>query len=327
MKRKLYTKQEVIKFISEGKKMVLSASESMLEQLPKGNWIGGTIPYFMDTEKGVESKDKIFVDNQTNIGINFNIQKYDADNMNLLTEDSYKNGFSIIIIPANSQAHIKYSLNALNYKNIFTNPIIGYIAGTHLDDINNKSPKIFNGETGERFEDGLITLNIQLPDNKVGRVEVINIFKQKINSDTIKFKEDGFSQKTCIVNGEERNFAEYLSEKEHDIKFPLIVNQNGALINKSFQLVDDKKSIVHFYAPVFKDEEYYLSERVEDYRGRFNSQIGENLETNYACNCILNYVYGDFENNKVKLSGATTFGEIAFQLLNQTLVFLEIDEV
>jgi len=327
MERKLYSKQEVIRFISEGKKMVLSASENMLDQLPKGNWIGGTIPYFMDTEKGIQSKEKIFVDDQSDIGTDFNIKKYCADNLNTVASDGFSNGFSIVIIPASTKTHTEFSLNSLNYPDIFNNPIIGFISGTHLNDLNTKTAKIYNGSTKEKFEDGLICLNIKLPENKIARVEIINIFEQNKNSDIITFKEDGFSQKTCVVNGKERNFAEYLKEIGHDIKFPLIVNQNGALINKSFQSIDEKNSEVSFYAPIFKEEEYYFSKNITNYKNEFNLQIPKTIETNYACNCILNYLYGEFEDNKVNITGATTFGEIAFQLLNQTLVFLEIDNI
>ncbi len=39
---------------------------------------------------------------------------------------------------------------------------------------------------------------------------------------------------------------------------------------------------------------------------------------------MLNYVYGKLEGRHTgKLTGPITFGEIAYQLLNQTLVYLE----
>jgi hypothetical protein len=42
----------------------------------------------------------------------------------------------------------------------------------------------------------------------------------------------------------------------------------------------------------------------------------------------LNYLYGKLEGRKTgDLTGPITFGEIAFQLLNQTLVYLEVTEV
>jgi hypothetical protein len=45
----------------------------------------------------------------------------------------------------------------------------------------------------------------------------------------------------------------------------------------------------------------------------------------FSCNCVLNYVYGRLENERAgRLEGPMTFGEIAFQLLNQTLVHVTI---
>ena len=41
---------EVNQMIAEGKALLLAGSEEALSQLSKGNWIGGTIPYFMDED-------------------------------------------------------------------------------------------------------------------------------------------------------------------------------------------------------------------------------------------------------------------------------------
>ncbi|MGO9017966.1 MAG: DUF6976 family protein [Syntrophobacteraceae bacterium] len=50
--------------------------------------------------------------------------------------------------------------------------------------------------------------------------------------------------------------------------------------------------------------------------------------TYYACNCILNFLYGELEGKKTgNITGPMTFGEIAYQLLNQPMVFLEIDKI
>lgn len=38
--------------IGSGKSLFLAGDENLLKRLPKGNWIGGTIPYFMDRRGG-----------------------------------------------------------------------------------------------------------------------------------------------------------------------------------------------------------------------------------------------------------------------------------
>lgn len=45
----------------------------------------------------------------------------------------------------------------------------------------------------------------------------------------------------------------------------------------------------------------------------------------FSCNCILNNLYGKLEGNVTPpFAGLVTFGEVAYHLLNQTLVYAEI---
>ncbi len=327
MERKLYSIQEAERFILNGQKMVITGDENALDKLPEGNWIGGTIPYFMDIDKGKENREMVFIDDQSDLAIDFNIKAYNIENQANLASEGFENGYSIIIIPSNSKSLFDFSLNSFSYPDMFQNPVFGYISGTHLDDLGHKKAKIYNGQTKEKFDDGIIALNIKLPDNKVGRIEIANIFEQDDLSDEITFPKSGFTQDTCFVNGIEKNFADYLKEINHDLRFPLIVNQNGALINKSLQSIDEQNRVVNFYAPVFKHEVYRLAKKLDNYGDHFATILPDNLKTNFACNCILNYLYGDFSKQKFNLTYATTFGEIGYQLLNQTLIYLAIDEI
>ena len=48
----------------------------------------------------------------------------------------------------------------------------------------------------------------------------------------------------------------------------------------------------------------------------------------FSCNCVLNYLFSNLENKKTgAFVGPVTFGEIAYQLLNQTLVYLEVKDI
>lgn len=45
----------------------------------------------------------------------------------------------------------------------------------------------------------------------------------------------------------------------------------------------------------------------------------------FSCNCILNHLYGQLEGQRTgRFTGPMTFGEIAFLLLKQTLVYLAV---
>ena len=62
MTQTLYTVEEVSAMIHDGKKMLLAGDAGLLSQLPKGDWIGGSTPYFiLYPEQMVESHEKLFV--------------------------------------------------------------------------------------------------------------------------------------------------------------------------------------------------------------------------------------------------------------------------
>ena len=60
---------------------------------------------------------------------------------------------------------------------------------------------------------------------------------------------------------------------------------------------------------------------------RSPSPVGH-AETNaFTCNCILNYVHSSLEGRRTgDVVGPMTFGEIAYQLLNQTLVYVTVSD-
>jgi len=44
----------------------------------------------------------------------------------------------------------------------------------------------------------------------------------------------------------------------------------------------------------------------------------------FTCNCILNYIYGELEGRQLPgPRGPMTFGEVAYQVLNQTMAYLQ----
>ncbi len=53
--------QEATALIESGKNLLCAGDAQLLKKLPKGNWIGGTTPYFMSQEGGQKSFDKIFI--------------------------------------------------------------------------------------------------------------------------------------------------------------------------------------------------------------------------------------------------------------------------
>ncbi len=316
--------------IAQGKTLLLAGDETALRQLPKGKWIGGTIPYFITHEAGgMESREKIFATDVTAVVAGMSIGQYDAESLRKVYLEGPDNGFSFIIIPALSQAHLGFALNAPNYENFGVSPLIGWISGVHLEDLGKVTPKVFNGLTGEALEEGALVLRAVLPPGKAAEVGIVNLFEQGAG-DELSFEADGFSAKDVLVNGVKQNFAAYVTAKGLDIKLPLVADYYGALVNISFQAVDEAAGEVKFYAPVFKGIQYKHAKPVANYEHDFKHLLEESCTVSedrivFSCNCILNYLYSDLAGKKTPpFAGPITFGEIAYQLLNQTLVYLEV---
>lgn len=333
MRQEILSIEDAKRKISEGRTLLLAGDEDALRQLPKGNWLAGTIPYFISHERGgLVSRDLICSTDITDIVTGVAISQYDHNSLARVYAEGPKHGFSFIVIPASSQAHLSFALNAPNYKSFGVTPLIGWIAGVHLDDLGKRTPKVFNGMTGDVVEDGALVLRAELPANKVAELGIINLFEQGAG-DTLTFSKDGFSAKDVLVNGEKRDFAAYLLKNKLDTKLPLVADYYGVMVNISFQGIDEAEGVVKFYAPVFSGIRYKHAKPVADYVKSFGSCLLKegHVETDkvvFSCNCILNYLYSELENKKTEpFVGPVTFGEIAYQLLNQTLVFLEIKEL
>ncbi|MDR1916758.1 MAG: hypothetical protein LBQ58_09320 [Synergistaceae bacterium] len=317
----LKTFEETAALIAENKLLHISGTESLLRKLPKGNWIGGSTEYFTEENGGIISGNMLDVRE-----LNFNTYKsaaYDVRTLANITAEAYPNGFSIVVLPFDSEVHKQYAQNAANYEDIFLKNIVGWISGFNLN-ATGQTPVAANGFTGEVFADRAVVLHISLPEDKTVQINIVNIFSPNTASPIITFDEEGFSARTCFVGGEKVIFADYIAEHNLNTQLPLIGDYSGAGINISIKSISD--GVVHFYAPVFKGINYRFAENIPDYVNAFQKKI-EELDTNseFACNCILNFLYGGLEGKKLGgFYGPITFGEIAWQLLNQTLVYLYI---
>lgn len=322
----LITLDKANQLIKSKKALALAGEEDLLAKLDAGNWIGGTIPYFMDKEGGIIEKNRVFATVLPDIVQVKRIKAYKENELSDIPQDAPEQGFSLIIIPASSKVHLSYAQNAPNYTDIFLKPIIGWISGVHLDNLNKITPKIFNGTNKTKSDQTAIVMHCQLPKKKMASIGIINLFKQG-RGDTITFSEDGFSAKECFINDRKQNFAEYINKNKLDIKLPLVANYCGTMVNVSFQNIVD--GTVNFYAPIFKNIEYRHAAPVKDYVKEFTALIPrKGIESAFSCNCILNFLYSELEGKKTgTLLGPMTFGEVAYQLLNQTLVYLEIVDV
>ncbi|MFZ6771568.1 DUF6976 family protein [Undibacterium sp. SXout7W] len=323
----LITVQAASELIRSGKALTLAGPESALDQLPAGNWIGGTIPYFMVADGGVVANEgKVFVNDLSSVG-HVSFASYGPDELAGIAGNGPDNGFAITIIPAGSTTHQKFAAGAANFEDAFVKPTVGWIAGVHLSELGSKTPKVYDGRTSAKYEDRAVVAYVSLPDNKLASIEIVNLFEQD-GGDVLNFQDTSFGVQQCTVNGNTVNFADYIRSRglEHG-KLPLVGDYAGAQINVSLQTVGEAGGTVALYAPVFPGVDYRFAKPVADYAAAFRTELaGKDDEgVAFSCNCILNFVFGELEGKAIGgVQGPVTFGEIAYQLLNQTLVSVRI---
>jgi hypothetical protein len=324
----LHEIDELAALIRRGKELLLAGDETLLRQLPKGNWIGGTIPYFMTEAGGIVDRRRIFV-NELPAGLRCaGIRRYDEDDIARVYADQPEDAVGFIIAPSWSRVHLSFAVNAPAYEKFATRPLVGWISGVHLAELGKAVPKVFDGSTGEALEQQAVVMHASLPRGKVAEVDVLNIFTQG-DGPAITFPSSGFSASTVEIDGSRRNLAEYLHENGVDTRLPLVADYCGASVNVSFLSVDRAGGEVRFYGPVFADVPYRHARPVTDYVSAFLSRlpIGLGSSIAFSCNCILNYLHSGLEGRKTgDIVGPITFGEIAYQLLNQTMVYLVIED-
>jgi hypothetical protein len=322
----LLTPPETAAKIAAGKTLLLAGEEKLLASLPPGNWIGGTIPYFMAAEGGCLCQDKIFVTECT-FGTQATTKAYAKSELPAIYQDGGDGEISFVILPADSSVHTEFALNAPRYKTFAEHPLLGWISGVNLSELEKSTPKVFCGSP-RPLADAAAVLRVKLPANQFVQIGIINLFEPG-QGDTITFKQGGFAVTTASVNGKECNLAAYLAGIGADSRLPLVANYCGAMVNVSFKAVNQDNGRVEFYAPVVPNTEYKLAAPVADYVSAFEARLKTLAPGNivFSCNCILNYLYSKLEGHRTGgIVGPITFGEIAYQLLNQTLVYVELEK-
>lgn len=325
--KSVITVEETAELIRSGKRLSVAGDEALLAKLPHGHWVGGTIPYFMGEDGGLCTHDKVQVALLPEFISSISIRMYGEHELDRIPSGYSANGFTRLILPASSATHQRFAHECSTWPGVFDQPLVGWVAGVDLKDLGNVKPKVINGETGEIAENKAVALHGSLPDTLLAKAHILNLFHQNAG-DTITFPTAGFSAADSFINGDRKNFAAYITEKALDTRLPLVADYMGAMINVSFQSVEKNTGKVYFYAPVFPGVEYKIASPVGNYESEFQKEIeARQVRPYFTCNCILNYLYAHLEGKRTgNIVGPMTFGEIAWMLLNQTLVYLTFEK-
>ena len=320
------TLDEVSALVEEGRLLQIAGNADLLRQLPKGNWVGGSTEYFMTAEGGIVTDKLLFVTEFAKG--KFTICDYGMDNIDQIAVEAYDNGFSILIMPFNSAVCMEYARKVPDYEDMFLKNIVGWVSGGNIKHLRQQgySPIVVNGMTGEIHTDMAVVLHLEVPESQTVSVNILNIFSRDENAPYIEFDQEGYTVTTCRVDSKKMSFADYIAQSNLDTKLPIISDYYGYGLNVDIQRIEN--GVVQLGAPVFPGTKYRQAKAIHDYEAAFNEAFRKLKEVQavFACNCLSNFMHGGLEGKKLNaLFGPVVFGEIAYQLLSQTLVYVILE--
>ena len=322
MKSGLYTVEEVSAMIREGKKLLLAGDDKLLSQLPKGDWIGGTTPYFiLRPEQMVESTEKLFVYSLPDFIEAVEVREYGSLDIKNIYSDAPQNGFTAIIIPFGSSVLSEFALNVTGYKDFARYPLCGWVSGQRLDVITTEKSYVSSGISDTLHSDKAVAMHIALPANKYAEIHMSNSFEQG-SGDIITFEHKTLVVKEALVNGVKQNFATYLREAKVDTKMPLVANYSGAMLNTNCFVIET--DTVYLSSPAFEQVEYRFARQ-----SAFVPEheiADENVVM--SASCVLNYVWPELCGKYIEIINApAVYGQIAYQLISQITMSVTIGDV
>jgi hypothetical protein len=246
------------------------------------------------------------------------IKVYDSDNLGDIFKDGVENGFTVLLLPFGSKVHSVFAEKASSFDQFGCYPVCGWVTGGQsLATLMTDKSYAVSGHDAQVHADKAVAMNIRLPADKYAEIYIFNPYKPgKIG---IRFDETGMTVKDAWINGVKRNFAEYLRETGFDLSYPFIANYAGALLNMICVGMDD--NLAHMSTPVFKGIDYFIGEVDYD----LDEPDLTDDEIILTIICISNYEKQVISERYLqKMNGPAAFGEIAYQLLNKTTVYVKV---
>ena len=328
--RSLYSVAEVAAMLATGETLILAGEERLLAALPRGEWIGGTSPYFMTAEAGgTHDRDRIFVQRMPAIASVAWVGMLDRAGLPDLAALGPENGYTILLIPGHSEIHRDFALHGIDWPDMFRRPVVGWVTGVDGDSAATDRPKVFDGRSGRCADDQAVVLHVALPGNAFARADIVNLFAPDMDGPLLTFDGDAsFTAEWVMVDGVRTRLIDHIRANGIDMRLPLVADYNGTMVNVATAAIDEASGEITFFAPVYSHVSYRFARPVEDYPRQFADQLGNPRgDVVFSCNCILNYMYAGLEGERPGgMTGPVTFGEIAYVLLTQSLVYLVIEQ-
>lgn len=318
----MHTLEEATQLIENGAPLMISGARHLMDRLPAGNWIGGTSYYFMTEQGGRIDEERLHIQRLPGAVTQGTVKVYGKDDLKEVYRDIPRDGLAIIILPAFSEVHRDFALHSHDYADFALRPLMGWVAGVRREEMLTTRPMVYDGR-GAGFEEGAVVMHCTLKEQATVHLDVVNIFQQGKGA-ALTFPEDSFEVTACWVNGEPRRFADYLAEEKIDRRLPLVADYMGTSVNVDLGTVDEAAGKVTLVAPVMRDIVYRFADPIADYAKALRAALPaiEPSRLAFCVNCVDNFLYGGLEGETLgPFVGPCTFGEVAYQLLNQTIVY------
>jgi len=325
----LMTAEQAAAAIASGRSLILAGDESVLSRLPHGEWIGGTTPYLMTEEGTLRTRERVFVTEVPPFVERADIRVYTATTLSRVYDDIPPSGYGVMIVPLFSRTQYDFALGAPAYRGFASKPLVGWVAGIDATNGGRAVPRVFDGRSGGSLEDGAVVMHVTLASRQAVEVGTVNVYRQG-DGDALVFPEPGWAPRDVIVNGSRCNFASYLVENEIDLSRPFVGSYGGAKCNVGIRAVHQDRGLVLLWAPVFSGVTYRHAAPVADLLSGLLSRVPPGLADGrcalaFSCNCYSNYLHGQLEGKLTgPFVGPIVFGEIAYQLWNESLVYLTV---
>jgi hypothetical protein len=325
---RLETVDAVAARIRRGESLLLSGDPQLLAKLPNGNWLAGSIPYFHDAQGMRESREVIGVDTLPREATGMRIEVLSATEVASVAQRAQPGEYVYVIAPAFSEAVNAFVAQEHEIPGLLNQPVVGWVSGVALSEIGATKPVVVDGRTGTIHDNALVCAYIALPRFVRPVAKIVNVFTPG-DGPTIEVENDGTTHTYVIADGKRRLFADILKETHHDVRFPLVTNSVGARFNVSFQSVEESTGEVKMFLPLIPGIEYRLAKPLTDYRQALVDTIAREQPADPAHTsfCVLHYAHGSLANHHIgNFHAALAFGEIAYIMHNQTVVFLSIEK-
>lgn len=323
--RSMYDVAEVAAMIAAGKRLILAGCEEALDRLPRGRWIAGTTPYFMTAEDGgIVDRERLFVHPLPDIAEITWQGLLDAAALPTFAEKGAENGFTILILPGGSDIAALYAVEGPGWPRLYDRPVTGWVSAVAVERLGIETPKVYDGETGTKSDADAVVLHVALPDTHYAAVDIVTLFEPG-DGPELTFDTTGFDTDDLRVDGVPTRLRDHVVAAGVDLRLPMIADYNGAMVNVALSPRPDGS--LQAFAPTFTDTVYRFARPVADIPAQLASIApSDGPAPAFSCNCICNWQYGELEGKRTgSFTGPVTFGEIAYILLNQTLVYLTIE--